>query len=165
MLDNLMCTAWAVLAQVLGRGRLLKRYVLWSVEGFVWHSQRAPNLVIKKVGTDDNLADVGTEHIDDGQKLVHLLNSCGMRMKRTLEQTASSVATVVLHGFAVIVHVEVKVTGSTVAVTVRVSLEMITAATGRLGLWLVAGEWAKILLPRRTMTRDAIFQIAAGDAL
>ena len=51
-----------------------------------------------------------------------------------------SVVTVVLQGCASIVHVEGQVTGSTAAVTMSVSLEMvIIVATGCLGLWLVAG--------------------------
>ena len=51
-------------------------------------------------------------------------------MKRNLELTALNMATLVLQGCASIVHVED---------TVSVSVEMvITAATGCLGLWLVA---------------------------
>ena len=46
---------------------------------------RARNLVIKKAGTDDNFADVGTKYIEDG-KNVHLLSLSGLRMKRGLER-------------------------------------------------------------------------------
>ena len=104
---------------------------------------RARKLVIKKVGTDDNFADVGTKYIEDG-KNVYLLSLSGLRMKRAWSGCGS------------IVHVEGAVTGSTAAVIVRVSLEMvITAATGCLGVWLLA-RWQvshKSVLPRRTMTR------------
>ena len=100
---------------------------------------QARKLVIKKVGTDDNPADVGTKYIDVGKKLVHLFNLSGLRMKRSLELTALIVATVALQGCASIVHVEGAVTGSTAAVTVRVSLEMVIAVcTGSLVWWLVA---------------------------
>ena len=78
-------------------------------------------------------------YIEDGKKLVHLLSLGGVRMKRSLELTALSVATVVLQGFANIVHVESTVTGPTAAVALRVSVEMvITVATRCSGLWLVA---------------------------
>ena len=80
---------------------------------------QARKIVIMKVGTDDNPADVGTNYIVDGKNLTHLLGLGGVRMKRSLE-LASSVATVVLQGCAGIVHVEGTVTGSTAAVTVRV---------------------------------------------
>ena len=83
--------------------------------------------MIKKVGTDDNPADVGSKYIDVGKKLVHLLNLSGLRMKRSLELTVLIVATVALQGCASIVHVEGTVAGSTAAVTVRVSLEMVIA--------------------------------------
>ena len=56
---------------------------------------QARKLLIKKVGTDDNPADVGTKYVEDGKKLVHLLSLRRMRMKRGLELTALSVSTVV----------------------------------------------------------------------
>ena len=98
---------------------------------------QARKLVIKKVGTDDNPADVGTKYIDVGKKLVHLLYSSGLRMQRSLELTALIVATVALQCCASIVHVEGTVAGSTAAV--RGSLEMVIAVcTGALVWWLVA---------------------------
>ena len=100
---------------------------------------QARNLLLKKVGTDDNPADIGTKYIEDGKKLVHLLGLGGLRMKRGLELTALRVATVVLQVCSSAVHVEGTVTGSTAAVIVRVSLEMVvTVVAGCLGLWLVA---------------------------
>ena len=65
-----------------------------------------------------------------------------------MELTAlSGLATVALQGCSSFVHVQGTVTGSTAAVTVRVSLEMvITVAAGCLGLWLVAqvAVWANM---------------------
>ena len=83
-------------------------------------------------------------------------------MKRGLELTAFSVATVVLQGCASIVNVEGTVTGSIV------SLEMvITVATGV--SWLVAGGLVvggPIVYSQGEQQRgDKILQIAAGDAL
>ena len=96
-------------------------------------------LVIKKVGTNDNLAHVGRKYIVDSKKLVHLMSLGGLRMKRGWELTALSVATVVLQGCASIVLVEGTVTGSTAAAIVSVSLEVgIAVATVSLRLWLVA---------------------------
>ena len=69
-------------------------------------------------------------------RLTHLLGMGGVRMKTGF---GLSVATVALQGCAGIVHVEGTVTGSTVAVVVEVSAEMvITVAMGCIGLWLVA---------------------------
>ena len=93
---------------------------------------QARKFVIKKVGTDDNPADFGTKCTEDGKKFVHLLGLSGLRMKRGLELTTFSVATVVWQGCASIVNVEGTVTGSIV------SLEMVIAvATGV--SWLVDG--------------------------
>ena len=49
---------------------------------------QARKLVIKKAGTDDNFADVGTKYIEDG-KNVHLLRLSGLRMKRRAVVRAS----------------------------------------------------------------------------
>ena len=93
----------------------------------------------KKVGTDDNPADVGTKCTEDGKKIVHLLSLNGLRMKMGLEL----VGTVVLQGCQSVAHVGGTVIVSTAAVTVRVSLEMvITVAEGCLGLWLEA--WSQV---------------------
>ena len=55
---------------------------------------------------------------------MYLWSLSGVRMKICLELTALNVATVVLQGCASIVHVEGAVTGSSAAVTVRVSVEV-----------------------------------------
>ena len=84
-------------------------------------------------------------------------------MKRGLELTAFSVATVVLQGCASIVNVEGTVTGSIV------SLEMvITVATGV--SWLVAGGLVvggPIVYSQgeQHIEETKFFMIAAGDAL
>ena len=92
---------------------------------------QARKLVVKKVGTDDNFAYVGTKYNEDGKKLVHLLSLSGLRMKMGLGLTALNVATVALQGCASIVHVEGTVTASTAAVT-----EMVIAVATE---WLVGG--------------------------
>ena len=82
---------------------------------------------------------MGTKYSDDGMKHTHLLSLGGSRLKRSLELAVLGVKTVGLHGCASIVHVEGTVTRSTVAVTLRVSAEMvITVSTGSLRMWLVA---------------------------
>ena len=72
----------------------------------------ARSLAIKKVGTDERAADVGTKCIEDGKKLTHLLGLGCVRVKRGLELAAVSVVKVALQGCASIVHVQGTVTGS-----------------------------------------------------
>ena len=56
---------------------------------------QARKVVIRMVGTDDNLAEVGTKYIEDVKKLTRLLGLGGVRMKRSLKLGTSSVAPVV----------------------------------------------------------------------
>ena len=99
-------------------------------EFWVQERVQARKLVSQKVGTDDSVV-VGTTYSDDGMKFTHLLGLGGVTMKRGVELVTLSVATVALQGCASIVHVGGTVTGSTAAVTVSLSAEIvITVPTG-----------------------------------
>ena len=106
----------------------------WSPRGL-----QASKRVIKKVGTDGNPADVGTKYIEDGMKLVQLLSLSGLRVKRGLELTALSVATVVLQGCASIVHAEGTVIGRHRCDCESVARDGNHSSNGM--SWLVAVGW------------------------
>ena len=113
----------------------------------------ARKLVIEKVGTGDNPADVGTKQVDDSKKLVPL-DLGGLRLKRSLVQTALSVRTVVLQGCASVAHVEDPVTG----VDSRRDCQSFA-------WWQSYRGWANIVLPRRTLTRRRISDCSKGRLL
>ena len=79
-------------------------------------------------------------------------------MHRGLELTALSVATVVLHVCASIVHVEVTVAGATAAVTVMVLVESVC-----LGLWLVArSQVGQERTPKENSDEETQFRVQQG---